>query len=300
MSKIIVITGPTGVGKTKLSIELAKKYNAIIINADSMQIYKELDIGTAKIKEDEKENIPHYLFDIKDVTEDYTIYNYQKDVRNLLEINKDRTIILVGGTALYIKAVLYDYEFKEEINHHDFTNYSTEQLYNKLTKLDKNIKIDKNNRRRVERALEYILNNKESINTNNKGNRLLYDTVFIGLTTDRKKLYSIIDQRVDKMLDEGLLQEVKKFYDNKVYTKPLINGIGYKELYKYFNNEITKERAIELIKRNSRRYAKRQYTFLNNQFDNIKWFNVNFQNFNITIEEVIKYINKNKKTDLLI
>ncbi len=287
---IIVVTGPTGVGKTKLSIELAKKYNGIIINADSMQIYKGLDIGTAKIKENEKENIPHFLFDIKEVTEEYTIYNYQKDVRKLLDEYKDRTIILVGGTALYIKAALYDYEFKEEKNHYDFSNYTNEELYNKLLELDKDIVIDKNNRRRVERALGYILNNNESINTNNKGNKLLYDAIFIGLTTDRKHLYEIINKRVDIMIKEGLLDEVKYFYDKKISTKPLINGIGYKELYKYFNNEITKEEAIELIKRNSRRYAKRQYTFLNNQFDNIKWFNVDFNNFINTIKEVENYL----------
>ena len=287
---IIVITGPTGVGKTKLSIELAKKYNGIIINADSMQIYKGLDIGTAKIKEEEKENIPHYLFDIKDVTEEYTIYNYQKDVRELLEKFKDRNIILVGGTALYIKAALYDYKFKEETTHYDFTNYSDKELYDNLLKLDKDIVIDKNNRRRVERALEYILNNKESINTNKEGNKKLYDAIFVGLTTDRKHLYDIINNRVDVMLKDGLLEEVKYFYDKKIYTKPLINGIGYKEVYRYLSNEISLNEAIELIKRNSRRYAKRQYTFLNNQFDNIKWFNVNFNDFKNTLKEVESYI----------
>lgn len=292
MPKIIVITGPTGVGKTKLSIELAKKYHGIIVNADSMQIYKGLNIGTAKIKKEEKENIPHYLFDIRDVTEEYTIYNYQKDVRKLLEDNIDKTIIIVGGTALYIKAALYDYEFKKELKKYDFKDYNDEELYNKLLELDKDIVIDKRNRRRVERALEYILNNNESINDNKKGNKLLYDATFIGLTTNRKKLYDIINNRVDIMLKEGLLEEVKYFYDKDIHTKPLINGIGYKELYKYFNNEISLSEAIELIKRNSRRYAKRQYTFLNNQFNNIKWVNVDFHNFDNTIKEVENYLNK--------
>ncbi len=290
MSKIIVITGPTGVGKTNLSIELAKKYHAIIINADSMQIYKGLNIGTAKIKEEEKENIPHYLFDIKDVTEEYTIYDYQKDARTLLKNNNDKTIILVGGSSLYIKAALYDYKFNKEINHYDFSGYNDQELYDKLLELDSNIIIDKYNRRRVERALEYVLNNNESINSNNQGDKLLYDALFIGLTTDRKHLYDIINKRVDKMVDDGLFQEVKNFYDKKIITKPLINGIGYKEIYKYFDGKISKSDAIELIKRNSRRYAKRQYTFLNNQFDNIRWFNVNFDNFSETIQNVIEYI----------
>ena len=286
---IIVITGPTGVGKTKLSINLAKKYHAIIVNADSMQIYKGLDIGTAKIKADEKENIPHYLFDIKEVKDEYTIFDYQKDVRKILKDYQNKNVLLVGGSSLYIKAALYNYNFKEEKKHYNFANYSNEELYNKLIKLDKNIIIDKNNRRRVERALEYILNNNESINTNNQGNKLLYDTIFIGLTTDRKELYTIINDRVDKMVQNGLFEEVKQFYDKKIYTKPLINGIGYKELYKYFNKEISLEDAIELIKRNSRRYAKRQYTFFNNQFNNIKWLDVNFYNFNETYQEALNY-----------
>ena len=291
MQKIIVITGPTGVGKTRLSIFLAKKMNGIIINADSMQVYKDLDIGTAKIKEDEKENIPHYLFDIKNVEEDYTIYDYQKDVRELIDKNKDKNIIIVGGSALYIKAALYDYELEEEIKKNDYQDFTLDELNNKLFQLDKDIKIDKNNRRRVERALDYILNNKKSISQNTKGNNLLYNATIIGLTTKREKLYQIINDRVDKMISNGLIQEVKYFYDKKIYTKPLINGIGYKELYKYFNNEISLEEAIDLIKRNSRRYAKRQYTFLNNQFDNIKWFDVNFNNFIETEKEVLNYIN---------
>lgn len=291
---IIVVTGPTGVGKTKLSIELAKKFNAEIINGDSVQIYKGLDIGSAKVTEEEKENIPHHLFDIKEVTEEYSLYDYQQDARICIEeiTKRNKNVIIVGGTGLYIKSALFDYELsKEKSIREDYENISTEELYNELIKLDKDINIDKYNRRRVVRALNYYKENNSSISLNKNGNKLLYDAVFIGLTTDREELYQRINKRVDKMINNGLLEEVKVFHDKKIYTKPLLSAIGYKELYSYLDGLISYEEAIELIKRNSRRYAKRQYTFFNHQF-NIKWFNVDFNNFNNTIKEVSDYIKK--------
>ncbi|MBQ9854240.1 MAG: tRNA (adenosine(37)-N6)-dimethylallyltransferase MiaA [Bacilli bacterium] len=288
---IIVVTGPTGVGKTKLSIELAKKYNAEIINGDSVQIYKGLDIGSAKVTEEEKENIPHHLFDIKDPNEDYSIYDYQKDCRaKIKELeDKGKNIIIVGGTGLYIKSALYDYELTDEVVSNNYDNISTEELYLRLKQLDTDIEIDRHNRKRVIRALDYYLANNKSIRSNNKGNNLLYDAIFIGLTTDREELYQRINKRVDKMIEDGLIEEVKSFHDKNIRSKILLSAIGYKELYSYFDNEITLEEAIELIKRNSRRYAKRQYTFLKNQL-NINWFNVNFNDFSKTIEEIIKTI----------
>ena len=295
---IIVITGPTGVGKTKLSIELAKKYNAEIINGDSVQIYKGLDIGSAKVTEEEKENIPHHLFDIREVDQEYSIYDYQKDVRRLIdEITKrNKNIIIVGGTGLYIKSALYDYTLNDFDNNNDqYEDKSTEKLYQELLSLDKDIIIDKHNRRRVVRALNYYKQNGKSISENKSGNNLLYDAIFIGLTmSDRELLYKRINDRVDKMIENGLIEEVKAFYDKKIYTKPLLSAIGYKELYQYFDNKISYEEAIELIKRNSRRYAKRQYTFFNHQFD-ITWFNVNIDNFDETINNVTKYIEEKKK-----
>lgn len=291
---IIVITGPTGVGKTKLSIELAKIYNAEIINGDSVQIYKGLDIGSAKVTEEEKENIPHHLFDIKEVDEEYSLYDYQKDARKCIEeiTNRNKNIIIVGGTGLYIKSVLYDYSLSNESNvRNDYDGISTEELYNELKRIDPDINIDKNNRRRVVRALNYFKENNSSISLNKNGNKLLYNAIFIGLTINRENLYQRINDRVDIMLKKGLLNEVKSFYNKKIYTKPLLSAIGYKELYSYLDGNISLDEAIELIKRNSRRYAKRQYTFFNNQF-NIKWFNVDFNNFNNTIEEVYEYIKK--------
>ncbi len=292
MKKIIVILGPTGVGKTKLSVELAKRLNGEIINADSMQIYKGLDIGTAKIKEEEKEGIPHHLFDIKEVREDYSIYNYQIDGRKVINdiIKRGKTPIIVGGTGLYIKALLYDYNLNYEKESDTYDTLSTEELYSKLLELDKNAVVDKNNRRRVIRAINYYKENNKSI-SDNKTNKLLYDVVFIGLTTDREKLYQIINSRVDKMINDGLINEVKKFFDEGIYSKPLINGIGYKELYKYFEKEISLEEAIEKIKQNSRRYAKRQYTFFNNQLP-VVWFNVDFNCFSNVINSVCDYLKK--------
>ena len=297
MKKIIVVTGPTGVGKTKLSIELAKKYNGEIINADAMQIYKELNIGTAKISDDDKEGIPHHLFDIRNTNEEYSIFDYQKDCRIKIDdiISKGKTVILVGGTGLYIKSALYDYKL-EEVKQKSIDDYdykTNEELYQELSKLDSKAisKIDSNNRRRIINAINHYKNTGKSI-TENITDKLLYDTVFIGLTTDRENLYNIINNRVDKMIDMGLIDEVKVFYDKKIYTKPLIGGIGYKELYKYFDGELSLEEAIELIKRNSRRYAKRQYTFFNHQMPVI-WFNTDYNNFNNTVEEVSNYIDKN-------
>ena len=281
---IVCIVGPTGVGKTKLSIELAKYYNGIIINADSMQIYKELNIGTAKIKEEEKEGIKHYLFDIKEPTDMYTVYDYQKDLRKLLDDNKEKNIIIVGGTGLYIKAGLYNYIFDEDDTNNSYETLTNEELYNLVLKKDKDSDIHKNNRKRMIR----FLNKKESFKDKDT---LLYDAKFIGLTTDRETLYNRINDRVDLMIKEGLIEEVKNLYDRNIRSKAILTGIGYKELYEYFDGKISLEEAIELIKQRSRKYAKRQYTWFNNQM-NINWFDVNFKDFNKTIEEVINYIGK--------
>lgn len=293
MNKVIVITGPTAVGKTKLSIELAKRYNGEIINADAVQVYKGLDIGSAKVTEEEKEGIPHHLFDIKEVDEEYTIYHYQKDCRKLIKEvqGRGKTPILVGGTGLYIKAALYDYKLTEEKETNTYDNLTDEELYNKLLELDKNIVIDKNNRRRLIRALNYYKENNKSINTNTT-NKLLYDAIFIGLTTDRRILYDKINNRVDIMIKEGLLNEVKVFYDKNIRTKPLLNAIGYREIYSYFDGNISLEEALNKIKQNSRHYAKRQYTFFNHQLP-VVWFETDYNNFNNTVEEVIDYIENN-------
>ncbi len=283
---IVVIIGPTGVGKTKLSLELAKKYNAEIINADAMQVYKEMNIGTAKVTD--TMGITHHLLSIRSVNEPYSVYEYQKDGRELIEKLKkeNKNIIIVGGTGLYIKALLYDYKFNINDKNKDYDDLSNEEILN-IIKEHCDTDIHVNNRKRLVRMLNKIENNDiEEVS----GNNLIYDDVyFIGLTTDRDNLYKRINDRVDEMIDEGLISEVKDLYDKNINTIPINTAIGYKELYKYFNNEISLENAIELIKRNSRRYAKRQYTWINNKM-NVKWFYVDFNNFNNTINEVEKYI----------
>lgn len=287
---IIVVLGPTAVGKTKMSVELAKLLNGEIINVDSTQIYKDLDIATAKIKENEKDGIPHHLFDIKNIKEDYTVYDYQKDCRNKIEeiLCQNKTPILVGGTGLYIKAALYDYKFNDEVNN-QFEDLTNEEIFNKLKELDENIDIHINNRKRLVRALNYCLNNNLKFSEKEKTDKLLYDTVFIGLTTDRNILYDRINKRVDVMVKDGLLEEAKKIYDSNIRTKAIMTPIGYKELFPYFENKKSLEECLELIKQNSRKYAKRQYTWFNNQMD-VVWFNVDFDNFNNTIKEVYNYI----------
>jgi len=233
---IYAIIGPTGVGKTSLSIKLAKKIDAEIINCDSMQIYKELNIGTAKINEEEMCGIKHHMLSIKSINEDYNSFNYQEDARAILNklLKENKNVIIVGGTGLYLKTLLYDYKFNDE-------------------------------------------------KTNNNK---LYDFKLIGLTRDRRKLYQIIDDRVDKMIDDGLVNEVRYLYDNFKESRILNTAIGYKEFFPYFEGVKTLDEIKDKIKKSSRHYAKRQYTFFNNQFSDINWFNVD----EIKIDDIINKI----------
>ncbi len=287
---VVVITGPTCVGKTKLSVELAKKLNGEVINADSTQVYKGMDVATAKVTEEEKEGIPHHLFDIKEISEDYSIYDYQKDAREKIEdiLSRQKTPILVGGTGLYIKAALYNYEFNEEKSH-DYSNLTDDEIYEKLLKVDPNTTIHKNNRKRVERALSYYENHQTPMSQKQVSNELQYPTIFIGLTTDRNDLYERINIRVDKMVKSGLLEEAKTIFNTNIRSKAVMTPIGYKELFPYFEEVKTLEECLEEIKKNSRHYAKRQYTFFNHQLP-IEWFDVDYKKFENTIDKVINYI----------
>lgn len=285
MKKIICIVGPTGVGKTKLSVMLAKKYDAVILNADSMQVYKYLNIGTAKPTKEEKEGVPHYLFDIVDPKDMYTVYDYQKDLRSKLEEFKDRNIVIVGGTGLYLKSALYNYEFDEETELDTFDDKTNEELFKEVKEKYPELDIHVNNRKRLVRAL-----NRDEVKTHK--DELLYPAVFIGLTTDRDTLYERINLRVDKMVKEGLLEEVKHFYDQGLRSKAIMTGIGYKELYDYFDGKITLDESLDLIKQRSRKYAKRQYTWFKNQM-NVNWIDVDFKDFNNTFNEAIGIIENN-------
>lgn len=291
MSKIILIVGPTGTGKTTLSIKLAKKYDAVILNADSTQVYTEPLIATAKIKEHEKENIEHYLFDVVSLNDDYTLYDYQKDGRRLLDrfISENKNVIIVGGSGLYVKALLYNYvlEDKKEINI-DFSEYSNEELKNKVLALDPESDIHVNNRQRLEGFLKHYYETGKVIKKTDEINNKLYNFISIGLKSDRETLYKMLDKRVDSMFNDGLLTEAERLY--KMNLKNYTNIIGYKELNEYFNGNISLDEAKKLIKRNTRRYAKRQFTWFNNQMKDIKWFDVNYDNFYDTIKEVENYL----------
>ena len=287
---IICIVGPTAVGKTKLSIALAKIYNGEIINADSVQVYKGLDIGSAKVTNKEKEGIKHHLLDIVDVKDDYTIYQYQKDCRKTIKKIKEKgkVPIIVGGSGLYIKAALYDYDLKEETSKdldYDLTN---EELYDAVK--NENPLIDQNNRRRLLRAYNKLQKNISLIDNESK---VIYDDIiWLGLRAEPEILYQKINERVDKMFPD-LIDEVYSFYEKKINSKALKTAIGYKELYDFFNHTKTLKESIDLIKQNTRNYAKRQYTFFNHQLP-INWLDTDYDNFQKTIDNAIKFIENNK------
>lgn len=298
---VLCIVGPTAVGKTKMSIELAKQLNGEIISGDSMQIYRGMDIGTAKSTMDERQGIPHHLIDEKNPDEPYSVAAFQQTVRAKMEEIKSRgkLPIIVGGTGLYIKSVLYDYEFageseSKEIDEAKYGHLSNEELHAKLATVDEAgaKDIHPNNRKRVIRALEIYETSgvKKSEMIEKQEHKMIYDACLIGLTDDRTVLYDRINKRVDVMYETGLVEEVKALFDQGIPAESQsIRAIGYKELYDYFKGFISLEESKELIKRNSRRYAKRQYTWFNNQMD-VTWFKVDVQHFDKTVQEVLTYV----------
>lgn len=295
MTKVIIITGPTGTGKTKLSIEIAKRLNTEIINGDAYQVYQNMNILTAKIKEEEKENIPHHLFDIKLPSEEYSVAEYQQNVRNLInDFNKKGLIpLIVGGSGLYIDSIIYDYNFSS-----DARSKETEQMYDSLTNeelheilkslnLEASNKIHPNNRKRVLRAIE-LANNNSLIN--NFNNKLLYDPLIIFLNENRDDLYNNLNKRVDIMIEEGLIDEVNNLRNSNL-SKTASLAIGYKELIPYFDKTKCLDECIEEIKKNTRHLAKRQITWFK-RHQNINVIEIDRSNFNNTIDEVYKLISK--------
>lgn len=278
----IVLAGPTGVGKTALSIELAKELDAVIISCDSMQVYKYMDIGTAKIKVEEMQGIEHYMIDVVEPLEKYSVGSFAKKVNELLkkfEIEK-KNVILAGGTGLYIDAIVKGFSNLPEGNKElrkSFEKYTNEELYEQLKTLDResseNIHI--NNRPRIERALEVckLTGNKFSFLSKENIKENSYEFLYFALERERKNLYERINKRVDIMFEEGLLDEAKKIYLNYKEGIEKIQAIGYKELFLYFDNLISLEEAKDLIKKESRRYAKRQFTWFKRN-SQIQWFNL--------------------------
>ncbi len=268
---IIAIVGPTAVGKTDYSIKLAKELDGEIINGDATQIYRKLDIGSAKITKPEMDGVVHHLIDIRDSDEDYTVVDFQKDARELiLDIKKrGKTPIICGGSGLYIQAVLYNYNFdpKFDKSQSKYNNYSDSEIIATFKKNyeNQNINIDSNNPNRVR---NFLIRKDLNIEEETEGQTAYYDNFkIIGLTCERKLLHERIAKRVDKMIEQGLIAEVSQFSSKE----PSQSAIGYKEIHLYLNGEIDLERAIELIKRNTRRFAKRQYTWFNNKMD-VSWY----------------------------
>lgn len=297
MKKVIVITGPTGVGKTKFSIELAKVLNTEIINGDAYQIYKYMNIGTAKPTESEKQNIPHHLMDFLDPSESFSICDYQKLVRDKIEEfhNKEMIPIITGGSGLYIDSVLYDYRFTEDARNLEdekkYDHLSNEELHDILKNLNIEAanKIHPNNRKRVLRAIELAESGISNEDRNQKHHKM-YDFLLIFLNDEREVLYERINNRVDEMINNGLLEEVKSLYPDKL-SNQAVKAIGYQEIYDYLDNKISLEEAINLIKQHSRNYAKRQMTWYRNR-DNVQEVFININNLEETKNKLINIVNE--------
>ncbi|GAE34694.1 tRNA (adenosine(37)-N6)-dimethylallyltransferase MiaA [Halalkalibacter akibai] len=301
--KLIVIVGPTAVGKTALGVKLAQKYGGEIISGDSMQVYKEMDIGTAKVTEEEQEGVPHYLIDIKNPNESFSVAEFQERCVPLItNINRNKKIpLLVGGTGLYVNAIIKQYQFEamptDETYRQELeqlaTSVGNHELHNMLEKVDPQAakSIHPNNLRRVIRALEVtkatgIPFSKQQTAEDSESP---YDYVMIGLTMDRQKLYERIDDRVDLMMEQGLIKEVKFLYERGIRDCQSVQAIGYKEIYEFLEGSATLEEAVDKLKQNSRRYAKRQLTWFRNK-TNTTWFDVSAGMNQQTFNEICLFI----------
>lgn len=297
---VIAIVGPTAVGKTRLSIEVAESFNGEIISGDSMQVYQGLDIGTAKISEEEKQGIPHYMIDTKSPSDSFSVADYQVLVQQYInEIASHQKLpIIAGGSGLYIQAALYNYNFSDQKRNGAVTRRLEEELdnlgvltlYNRLKKIDPDqaTKIHPNNHRRVIRALEIYQTTGMTMSEYQKEQKRdsPYNPIFIGLEMDRKLLYERINARVDNMLEQGLLDEVEMLYKQGFENCQSMRGIGYKEFIPYFKGEQSLIQATETLKRNSRRFAKRQYTWFKNKLD-VQWYTITPETIDETFRKIL-------------
>ncbi|WP_289623462.1 tRNA (adenosine(37)-N6)-dimethylallyltransferase MiaA [Alkalihalobacillus deserti] len=310
--KLIVIVGPTAVGKTALGVKLAKAYKGEVISGDSMQVYKGMDIGTAKVTTAEQDGVPHYLIDIKTPKDPFSVAEFQERCIPLItEINqKGKIPLLVGGTGLYVNAITKKYGFesmptdekyRQELEHH-VKEVGTTELHKMLKKVDEKAAefIHPNNVRRVIRALEVtkatgIPFSEQQTEENTESP---YEVVMIGLTMERSKLYERINHRVDMMMEQGLLEEAKCLYDSGIRNCQSVQAIGYKELFDYFDGHSSLKEAVETLKKNSRRYAKRQLTWFRNKTETT-WFDASdgldkqtFNEIRLFIEGKLPFISK--------
>lgn len=274
-----MIVGPTSVGKTSFGVKCAKLFDGEIISGDSIQVYKGLDIGSAKVTKQEKEGIKHHLIDIKEPSDKYSVKEFQEKGRELIDdiSSRNKLPIVVGGTGLYIKALLYDYVFfDEEEKDEQYDDLTNKEIYSLLEKEDPKAleKIHINNRKRLVRALNIVRKHGKGISSikEEQEHKPIYDVKIIGLTKDRELLKQDIDKRVNQMIDSGLVDEIKKLLDSGInFDNQSMQGIGYKEFKGYFDNTKTLDEVIEQIKINTRHFAKRQYTWFNNQM-NMEWY----------------------------
>lgn len=292
MNRVIVVVGPTAVGKTKISIELAKRYNCEIISGDSVAVYKELNIGSAKPTISEMQGVKHHLIDVLEPAEKYSVADFQAEARKIMDNNK--LSLICGGTGLYVQGALFNYEFEASRRDLDFgkkyEHLSNDELYAILLKNDPNIdkeKLHPNNRKRVLRALEVLEENGKSIHSYNKRNEALYDYFIVYLSMPRELLYERINKRVDIMMNDGLLKEVKDLYDKGIYP----HAIGYQEFIPYFEGAVSLETAVEEVKKNTRHLAKRQETWFKNQMTS-HFYNVDVDNISSTISKIEDDINR--------
>ena len=292
--KVLTIAGATASGKSALAIKLAKDFKGEIISGDSIQVYRGLDIGSGKIKKEEMEGVVHHLIDIKDPKESYSVYDFQKMGRFLIDAIERRghLPIICGGTGLYIKALIYDYDFKEEKDFNNYEDIDDVSLHAMLKEVDpiSAIKIHPHNRRRVLRALNYFEKNGSPISSN-KTEKALYDALIIALDMERSELYAKIDQRVDNMVKDGLLNEVEGLLKSGVaFNDQAMKGIGYREFEAYFKNEQSLEEVIQKIKSDSHNFAKRQYTWLRHQLP-IEWIDIK-TDYEVIKERVRKWLDE--------
>ena len=304
-NKLVIISGPTGVGKTKLSIELAKKIGGEIISADSMQVYKYMDIGSAKVTKEEMQNVKHHLIDVLEPTESFDVNRFQTMANKAIEeiYQRGHIPIIVGGTGFYIQSVLYQIEFKEEPQDQTYRlsleklaeEKGAHHLHERLRTVDPEAasEIHENNVKRVIRALEYYKQTGQKISEHNKEQKEKespYDFTYFVLTDDRKKLYDRIDERVDEMMSQGLVEEVQKLKDMGCDSSMVsMQGIGYKEILDYLDGETTLERAVYLIKQGSRHYAKRQLTWFRRE-KTVTW--INKEEFAYDHDKILAYMER--------
>ena len=293
-SKLLILVGPTAIGKTALSIKIAKEFNAEIISGDSMQVYKGMDIGTGKITAEEMDGVPHHLIDILNPDETFSVSDFQNQVKALVKDieSRNKRVLIAGGTGHYIKALIDGYQFNDEDQEdierltHEFEKYSQEELYSKLLKIQPDTDIHPNNKKRIVRQLV-----KEKLDITEKKaytQKKEYDTFLVGLSADRSVIYDRINQRVAEMFDSGLLEEVAALQKEGL-SKTAAQAIGYKEFLPYFKGEAVVTDVMERIQAHSRQYAKRQLTFFRNQLD-VHWYDITHASTDIIFQDIYQFL----------